>query len=86
VETFYVWSGSLRGERTEASDAQAAVELAVRKNLPCVLGASIRVSYQARGLHPLDVYFQYRDTPYKTLFPGLFDGSLDVEVSFVESL
>ena len=78
----YVWSGSLKGvEVTRSSSAVDAVNTAVRGNLPCVLSSAIRISVQPEGLHPLDVYFE---APYESLFPDLFDGSLDVQVMSVE--
>jgi hypothetical protein len=80
--TVYVWSGSLRGvEIPDSASAYDAVDRAVRDNLPCVLNAAIRISVQAKGAHPLDVYFE---APYEDLFPDLFDGSLDVKVASVE--
>ncbi len=80
--TVYVWSGSLRGvEVVDSESAMDAVDRAVRGNLPCVLNAAIRVSVQPKEPHPLDVYFE---APYESLFPDLFDGSLDVQVVAVE--
>jgi len=81
VPRMYVWSGSLRGVPVDASTAFDAVDSAVREGLPCVLSSAIRVSLAARGHHPLDVFFE---PPYEGLFPGLFDGSLDVQVATVE--
>jgi len=78
--TWYVWSGSLRGNRVEASSAHEAVEAAVREHLPCVLGGAARVSTKPRGLDDDDVYFE---APYENQFPSLFDGSIDVSVSYV---
>lgn len=78
--TWYVWSGSLRGNRSEATSPEAAVEAAVRAHLPCVLGGAIRVSRKPRGLDDEDVYFE---APYEAKFPTLFDGSIDVSVGYV---
>lgn len=78
--TLYVWSGSLRGAPAVANTPAAAVDAAVRANLPCVLGGAIRVSRRARGLDDDDVYFQ---PPYEQTFPSLFTGDLDVQVRLV---
>jgi len=79
--TLYVWSGNLRGVETQATTAADAVDQAVRANLPCVVGAVIRVSLKQQGPHPLDVYFE---APYEEAFPELFDGELDVQIAAVE--
>lgn len=78
--TLYVYSGSIKGRRVDAGSPRDAVEAAVRDNLPCVLGAAIRVSPAHRGLHDEDVYFA---APYEDQFPSLFDGSIDVSVHYV---
>lgn len=78
--TLYVYSGSVKGRRVEAGTPQEAVEVAVRSNLPCVLGAAIRVSPVHKGLHDDDMYFA---APYEDQFPSLFDGSIDVSVHYV---
>ncbi len=74
---WYVWSGSLRGIRSDAASMRAAVEATVRSHLPCMLDAAIRVSRKPRGLDDDDCYFA---APYEDQFPSLFDGSIDVSV------
>jgi hypothetical protein len=81
MTTYYVWSGSLKGFRIDADSPRSAVDAAVRENLPCLLSDAIRVSVRPKGLHPMDVYYE---APYEDQFPDLFDGSLDVQVGYME--
>jgi len=75
---FYVWSGSLKGVKVEAPNPRAAVDKAVRENLPCVLSEAIRISPLPKGGHELDVYVY---PPFEESFPDLFaDKSLEIEV------
>ena len=80
MRDLYVWSGSLTGVHARADTAQEAVEKAVRDNIPCVLGPSIRVTRSQLGSHALDVVFR---APYEEKFPLLFDGTLDVTTKIV---
>lgn len=77
----YVWSGTLRGVEVQARSAAEAVDLAVRRSLPCTLRSVIRVSSRPRGTHPDDEYFE---APFEEVFPDLFDGELEVTVATVE--
>ena len=81
MPTYFVWSGTLRGSKVEAEDAEVAVDVAVRGNLPCVLGPAIRIAKHPEYNSPFDVFYE---APYEEDFPDLFDGELDVQVVGVE--
>lgn len=78
---YFVHSGDLEGVEVHARSPRKAVLRAVEEHLPCLLGATIRVTVSKYGSDPLDVDYQ---APYESEFPELFDGSIEYQKAHVE--